>query len=73
MEHRRYRRRPLQLEVELMWRGALIGKTRSLDANREGIRLEARDIDLHPGQMVRMNIPPQKQSAIKPCHTRALV
>ena len=73
MEHRLCPRRPLQLDVELFWREHLIGKTHSTDASLDGMQLEARDIDLHPGQMVEMDILPQKGSVVKYCHTRALV
>ncbi len=73
MEHRLSPRKALRLEVELVQQKCVIGKTCAIDASLEGIQLEARSIDLHPGQMVEMNILPQKGSAVRRCHTRALV
>ena len=73
MEHRLTPRRPLRLEVELVQQACVIGKTCAIDASLEGMQLETRGIDLHPGQMVEVNILPRKGSAVRHCHTRALV
>ncbi len=73
MEHRLSPRRPLQLDVELVQRNQIIGKAYSTDVSLEGMQLEAGDIDLHPGQMVKLHILPNKGSAVKHCYARALV
>ena len=73
MEHRLYPRRSLRLEVELVRQECVIGKTCAIDASLDGIRLETRDIDLHTGQMVEVNLLSQKQPTGDPYHAHALV
>jgi len=73
MEHRLYPRQPLQLDVELALHECMIGKTRTIDASQEGIRLEAGDITLHTGQMVEVNLASREQPTGDQHRTRALV